>query len=238
MKSKAIAHQFEFWRFLGEAGNFFCLDTGYSTISAKDFTWPSRIFDLSNPDIKLLKQTIQLKGMPHSIAVEDGDSVENELENSGFQLRSVVDGMTLSLKPSMSFSLSKNIDRVSNQEEIETFANIASEAFGYIIYPSSLSGLIGVDEVQLFMGRYKDDYVSCGILFLDSNKDSGLHMIGLKKDYRGLGLGKAITEHLLHYAIKNKSNQIHLVASKLGSPIYSKLGFEKRGYLKSYSVKK
>jgi len=236
MKSKAIAHQFEFWKYLGEAGNFFCRDGGYSTISAEDFTWPSRIFDLSSPNVKLLKQTIQLRGMPHSVAVEDGDEIGKELEKKGFQMRSVVDGMTLLLKPSMSFSISKNIDGVSNREEIKIFANIASEAFGYTIYPSSLFGLLGANKAQLFIGKYKEDYVSCGILFLDCNKDSGLHMIGLKKNYRGMGLGKAMTSHLLHYAIKNKSKQIHLVASKLGSPIYNKLGFQNRGYLKSYII--
>ena len=236
MKSKAIAHQFEFWEYLGEAGNFFSRDGGYSTISAKGFTWPSRIFDLSSPDVKLLKQTIQLKGMPHSVAVEDGDKIGKELEKNGFQMRSVVDGMTLLLKPFMSFSTSRSIHRVSNREEIKLFANIASEAFGYTIYPSSIFGLLGANRVQLFMGRHKDDYVSCGILFLDSNKDSGLHMIGLKKDYRGLGLGKAMTSHLLHHAIKNKSEQVHLVASKFGSPIYNKLGFQNRGYLKSYII--
>ena len=236
MKSKAIAHQFEFWKYLGEAGNFFRRDGGYSTISAEDFTWPSRIFDLSRLNVKLLKQTIQLKGMPHSVAVEDGDKIGKELEKNGFQMRSVVDGMTLLLKPSTSFSTSRSINRVSNREEIKLFANIASEAFGYTIYPSSIFGLLGANRVQLFVGRHKDDYVSCGILFLDSNKDSGLHMIGLKKDYRGLGLGKAMTSHLLHHAIKNKSEQVHLVASKLGSPIYNKLGFQNRGYLKSYII--
>ena len=236
MKSKAIAHQFEFWKYLGEAGNIFSRNGGYSIISAKDFTWPSRIFDLSSPDVNLLKQTIKSKGMPHSIAVEDGDGIGKELENNGFQMRSVVDGMTLLLKPSMSFSASRNIFRVSNREEIKTFATIASEAFGYTIYPSSLSGLLGANEVQLYIGKYKDDYVSCGILFLDSNRDAGLHMIGSKKNFRGLGVGKTMTAHLLHHAIKNKRGQVHLVASKLGSPIYSKLGFKNRGYLKSYII--
>ena len=151
-------------------------------------------------------------------------------------MRSVVAGMTLLLKPSILFSASRSISRVINREEIKIFAIIASEAFGYNIYPSSLFGLLGANRVQLFIGRHKDDYVSCSILFLDSNKDSGLHMIGLKKDYRGLGLGKAMTSHLLHHAIKNKSEQVHLVASKLGSPIYHKLGFQNRGYLKSYII--
>ncbi|WP_425597907.1 GNAT family N-acetyltransferase [Ulvibacterium marinum] len=92
------------------------------------------------------------------------------------------------------------------------------------------------DKVQLFIGRHNDHYVSCGILFLDSNNDSGMHMIGLRRDFRGLGLGMAMTAHLLRHAVKNKSEEIHLVASKLGAPIYHKLGFQNRGYLKSYTV--
>ncbi len=37
-------------------------------------------------------------------------------------------------------------------------------------------------------------------------------------------------------ALKNESENIHLVASKLGAPIYKKLGFKCQGYLKSYSI--
>ena len=197
MKSKAIAHQFEFWTHLGETAKIFSRDGGYSTISAKDFSWPSRIFDLAQPNVELLKQIIECNEMPHSIAVEDGDVLEYELKNHGFQLKSVVDGMTLEIKPSLSFSASKNIDRVRNEEEIKVFAEIASEAFGYTIYPSTLFSLIDDSRAQLFLGRYNGQYVSCGILFLDSNHDAGLHMIGLRKNFRGLGLGKEMTSHFV-----------------------------------------
>nr|WP_299214366.1 GNAT family N-acetyltransferase [uncultured Allomuricauda sp.] len=234
MKSKAIAHQFEFWGYLGEAGNFFRRDGGFSTISAKDFTWPSRIFDLADPDVELMKKIIQSKGMPHSIAVEDGDNIGIALEKNGFRLRSVVDGMTLPIESPTTFSASKNIHRVKDDKGIGIFANIASEAFGYTIYKESLLALLGKSRVQLFIGRYEDDFVSCGILFLDSNNEAGLHMIGSRKEFRGLGLGKAMTQHLLHNATKNKSKEVHLVASKFGSPIYKKLGFQNRGDLKSY----
>lgn len=236
MRSKAIAHQFEFWAYLGKAADIFCRDGGYSTISGKDFTWPSRIFDLANPDVGILKQSIQINEMPHSIAVEAGDGINPELENYGFQMKSIVDGMTLEMKPSMSFLASKHIDSIKNQEEINVFAAIASEAFGYTIYPTTLFSLVDDSRIQLFLGRYNGGYVSCGILFLDVNNDAGLHMIGLKKDFRGLGFGRAMTSHLLYHAAKNKSEAVHLVASKLGSPIYKKLGFQHHGCLNSYTL--
>lgn len=79
--------------------------------------------------------------------------------------------------------------------------------------------------------------VSCGIVFLDNNNVSGIHMIGTIQDYRGLGLGKAMTTKLMFETYENKSSEAVLVASKAGERIYSKMGFKADGTLKSYSVK-
>ena len=77
---------------------------------------------------------------------------------------------------------------------------------------------------------------SCGIVFVDNNKVSGIHMIGTIREYRGLGLGKAMTNKLIFEAYENKSCEVVLVASKAGERIYSKMGFIAYGALKSYSV--
>jgi len=80
--------------------------------------------------------------------------------------------------------------------------------------------------------------VSCGIVFLDNNNVSGIHMIGTIQDYRGLGLGKAMTTKLMFETYENKSSEVVLVASKAGERIYAKLGFMTQGNLKSYSISK
>lgn len=79
--------------------------------------------------------------------------------------------------------------------------------------------------------------VSCDIVFLDNNNVSGIHMIGTIQDYRGLGLGKAMTTKLMFETYENKSSEAVLVASKAGERIYSKMEFIADGTLKSYSVK-
>ena len=79
--------------------------------------------------------------------------------------------------------------------------------------------------------------VSCGIVFLDNNNVSGIHMIGTIQDYRGLGLGKAMTTKLMFETYKNKSSEAVLVSSKAGERIYSKMGFIADGTLRSNSVK-
>lgn len=76
-----------------------------------------------------------------------------------------------------------------------------------------------------------------GMLFLDKNNISGLHMTGTMPEFRGLGLGKTMTNKLLLEAHKNKSNYVVLVASEAGEKIYSKLGFISDGNLKSYKIR-
>ncbi len=76
-------------------------------------------------------------------------------------------------------------------------------------------------------------FVSCGIVFLDNNNVSGIHMIGTIQEYRGLGLGKAMTTKLMFEAYENKSSEVVLVASKAGEKIYAKLGFITQGNLKA-----
>ena len=76
------------------------------------------------------------------------------------------------------------------------------------------------------------------MVLLDKNGISGLHMIGTISKYRGLGLGKIMTNKLLFESFQNKSEQVVLVASESGERIYSKLGFLTQGNLKSYSIGK
>lgn len=235
MNSKPIHHQFEFWRHLGTRGAYVQRLDGYTVLIPKQGAWPRKIFALNDVDLRQLKREIKDQNLPKSVAVDSQDMSNLNFEFHGFVQTSVVEGMTLTLSPKMTFEESSNIIEISHPIEMHHFAEIASNAFGYDIHPSSLIGLLEDDRTQLFLGSYQDQWVSCGILFVDSNGDSGLHMIGATKQFRGLGLGKEMTEHLLFHADKTGGQDVHLVASKLGARIYKKLGFINQGYLNSYS---
>jgi len=47
----------------------------------------------------------------------------------------------------------------------------------------------------------------------------------VSEKYRGDGIGNAITEYLMETALKQTPN-IYLIATKLGFPVYQKLGFK------------
>ncbi|KAA1245429.1 GNAT family N-acetyltransferase [Aquimarina sp. RZ0] len=232
----AIQHQFEFWSHIGQVGGYFHQYEGFSSLSPKDATWPSKIFNLKTHHIERLKGNIEGYKLTKSVAVAENEHIEALLKTQGFIPTSSVEAMTMKVQLKTVYTEYPEIEKVTDEIGAKTFAKIASEAFRYSIYNSTINPLIQNEKVQLFLGKYKGNYVSCGIVFQDSNGDSGLHMIGAKKEYRGLGLGKKMTEHLLSIALRNHSQYIHLVASKLGAPIYHKLGFQNRGYLKSYTI--
>jgi ribosomal protein S18 acetylase RimI-like enzyme len=74
------------------------------------------------------------------------------------------------------------------------------------------------------------------MVYLDKNGVSGIHMIGTKAVFSGLGFGKKMTQLLVNQAIKNQSKKVYLVASEAGERIYSKMGFETYGVLESYAL--
>jgi len=236
MFSAAIEHQFEFWTHIGQVGGYFRRFNGFSSISPKDTTWPSKIFGLKENYIRELKGNIATHHLAKSVAVAENEILETLLRAEGFTQISSVAAMSMNAKVTTLYATHPEIEKITDELGAELFAKIASEAFGYTIYTNTIAPLLSSTKVQLFLGKHRSQYVSCGIVFKDFNGDSGLHMIGAKKEYRGLGLGKKMIEHLLSIALRNDSQYIHLVASKLGAPIYHKLGFQNRGYLKSYTI--
>jgi predicted N-acetyltransferase YhbS len=236
MKSQSIAHQFEFWTRLGQAGNYMHQSDGYSVLLPQKGAWPSKIFNLQHANITKLKHAILEDNLPNAIAVDSEDQVNQFLLTNGFKKVSTVEGMSLKVSSEINVEESSTIIQVENAEEYQIFAKIAAEAFGYHIHNSTIASLQKNEDIQLYLGKHKDQFVSCGILFLDKKGDAGLHMIGANTHFRGLGLGKEMTQHLLCKAVKNQPSNIHLVASKYGAPIYKKYGFLNDGYLNSYAL--
>ena len=125
---------------------------------------------------------------------------------------------------------------LGNSDHASEFAAVASKAFGYTIYASTIRALLGHPQFHLYLGMHLGTYASCGIVYFDADGNSGIHMIGVLPAYRGLGLGKRFTQALLSKAGESETKKVYLVASKLGAPIYTKLGFETHGSLFSFSV--
>ena len=76
----AIQHQFEFWSHLGQVGGYFRQYEGFSSLSPKDATWPSKVFNLQEQNIKNLKEDISKYQLSNSVAIGENKHIESTLK--------------------------------------------------------------------------------------------------------------------------------------------------------------
>ena len=239
MNKQIIEHLFEFWEQIGTYGGFYGKEQGYAFTKPPLDSWPNKVFnlDVDTLDIQGLQLKIRSHTIPNSIGIYESNALKNKLESHNFHPTSQVKAMALDTT-NISFGLidASNFIPVRSQEEAELFAQVASECFGYPIAPSTIGAITGKPEFQLFLGKLGDDLPSCGMVYIDKKGISGIHMIGTKAGYRGMGLGKKMTLFLIHQTEKVPSNKVFLVASQAGERIYHKLGFTTHGHLQSFSL--
>lgn len=241
MKNTIIKNLFEFWMHIGINGQFLYNTKQYNYVKPSNYSWPNKIFGVNESEVNLKKLYLKIKNeeLPNSVSILENKALEAQLIEHLFILKSSVKGMYLNLhekdRPTDNFATIEKVNTITKANE---FATIASNSFGYEILSSTIIALVSSSQLKLFIGKYNNKYVSCGMVFLDKNGISGLHMIGTLPNYRGFGLGKVMTNKLMLEVFKNESKQVVLVASKSGERIYSKLGFKAEGSLLSYSIKK
>ncbi|WP_025666351.1 GNAT family N-acetyltransferase [Aquimarina megaterium] len=240
MNKIIINHLFEFWEYIGTQGGFFNREEGYVYTKPEKNSWPNKVFGI-DPEIVNLKQLYaQMKNgaLPKSLGVAENENIEKRLLQHNFEQQSMVKAMFLETsKTTMPADDFATITPVDNDKKAIIFARVSSNSFGYQILSETIISLIKHQKnMHLFLGKHNDEYVSCGIIYHDKNGYSGIHMIGTLPEYRGMGLGKIMTNKLLFEAYQNQSDIVFLVASTPGERIYSKIGFITDGTLKSYTV--
>ena len=239
MNKQIIEHLFEFWEQIGKHGNFLTKENGFSFTKPTNGSWPNKVFDLTMEklDIHALCEKIISEKLPNSIAVPENEAIKDLLWSKGLRATSKIKAMALDTSEFNFVPIdASEFIRVRSRLEAELFAQAATESFGYPVCPSTISALINKPSFTLFLGKHENAFPSCGMVYLDKNGVSGIHMIGTKAGYRGLGIGKKMTQFLIHQAIKNQSRKVYLVASQAGERIYTKMGFTTHGVLESYSL--
>lgn len=240
MNKKIIEHLFEFWKQIGQNGGFLKKEKGFDSTNPSENSWPSKIFNVNvkKLDLKVLQQKIQSRKLPNSVAFYEQEFLEKILTSNGFGLTSSLKAMALTTN-GISYENIKESDflEVCSEYYAGLFAKVASESFGYPVKTSTIISLYNDPAFKLFLGKHQNSFPSCGMVYLDKNGISGIHMIGTKAGYRGLGLGRKMTQLLINEAIKNQSKKVYLVASQAGERIYTKMGFETYGVLESYSLR-
>ncbi|AUP80988.1 GNAT family N-acetyltransferase [Flavivirga eckloniae] len=239
MKEEIANNMFELYELIGASNQSLKTSKGCSYVMSANNSWPTKVFRLNELQIDYgdLYQKMEFGEIPDSVFLNEDEVAESQLVKHGFKMKSTILSMYANLseqtKSANSFT---SIDRVDTEKAAAIFAKIASVAFSYEVRPETIASLINNPKLKIYIGKYKETYASSGMLLLDRNGISGLHMIGTLPEYRGYGLGKVMTGKLLFEAYENSSKQAVLGASELGHRVYSKLGFKVEGTLKSYSI--
>jgi GNAT superfamily N-acetyltransferase len=91
-----------------------------------------------------------------------------------------------------------------------------------------VSSYIEPDYIFPFKAVIDDVLIGTGTAILHE-KTGWLATIVTHNEYRNQGIGKQITEHLLTFLQSHNCEHIYLIATALGEPVYTKVGFITEG---------
>jgi N-acetylglutamate synthase-like GNAT family acetyltransferase len=89
------------------------------------------------------------------------------------------------------------------------------------------------EEVRLYVAHDEGEPVACTAT-IDSGTNTEVQMVAVVPDARGRGLAGKLIAHSLADAVERGARTGTLVATKLGYPVYAKLGFEPLGTLEMW----
>lgn len=238
MLQAIIKNHTQFWTHIGAMGEFLNIEKEYFYTRPSNLSWPSKVFGITeDTNLTSLQKEMEAGNIPPVLTIEGNEELEQKLASAGFKNTSTLTAMGLEIENShISNQEFSGIFEVEDKTKADIFARIATEAFGYEVKPTTIYGLLRSDMTKIFVGKYRDDYATCGIVFSDTYGNSGLHMIGTLNSYRGLGLGKLMTKKLIEVGSTKRRSHILLTASQAGKPLYSKLGFKTYGPMKTFEL--
>jgi ribosomal protein S18 acetylase RimI-like enzyme len=235
MNINIVENLFELWDHVGQQNQNLAQTDHWNYVNPGDSDWPKRVYKIQGGaevfnDIKSLYAENKVPGLV---------TVSEELPKEVALGAQVVHqkNMALTLSANNKNIHDSNIQQVLNKTQAKQFAETASFSFGYYVDESIIRNLLDqTDKIKLYIYLKDDVCLGCGILFIDSKGYAGLHMIGTVPEGRGQGIGKKMTIHLLADAQLAKCPYVVLHASAMGENIYTKLGFQSYGTLKTYKI--
>ncbi len=126
-----------------------------------------------------------------------------------------------------------SIEQVSTSKQLQTWLNIASEAFGYPIDQHVFEKLIHDPSIQILLAVLDGEAVATALLYQD-DAVIGLHQMGVGKSFQGKGIAKGLMHGLIVQCQQQESEHLVLQASQAGKPLYDSLGFKGQFGVKNY----
>lgn len=125
------------------------------------------------------------------------------------------------------------LDDWTAEGSMEEVARINDAAYGYDgSFRRGLSGMAG-DELSVYLAGWEGRPAGC-LITLDFGSNTDIGWVAVLPEARGHGLSGKLLAHALADAAERGQRTSTLVATKLGRPVYERLGYRRVGALEMW----
>ena len=158
-----------------------------------------------------------------------GEAIRN-LESGGWRrLQEPTPGMTLAMPRSFPPAPSRlTIQEVRTHSQLVGFREAAFRGFGYPVAAAHIflnQRVFGLPQVRLYAGLVDGAVVATSML-IATGAVAGIYWVATLEEHRGRGHGEALTSAAVAGGREFGCRIASLQASKLGRPVYQRMGFE------------
>jgi GNAT superfamily N-acetyltransferase len=165
------------------------------------------------------------------VDVQDKHQIQ-KLENNRFTFVCSYPGMILDINelPVVTYGSDVSVKEINNAEDIKQWIDIVAASYGSNAHEFSkfityLQENCSPGTLRFYCGYYDGKPVATTVT-IQHDDVVGVHWVGTLPEYRGKGVGYAVTHASLLEAKHKNCTQAILLASEMGKPIYAKMGFK------------
>ena len=189
-------------------------------------------YDDVHATAEAVKAYFSTRQLPFNVTVRDTEArpVLEKLESRGWRRKSdPTPGMTLAMPAAIPAAPGRlRIEEMRTLEQLVAFRDVAFRGFGY---PVALARyflsepLLELPHLRFYAGLVDGAVVATSML-IATGSVAGIYWVATLEDQRGHGYGAALTWAAVAGGRAFGCDVASLQASKLGCPVYARMGFE------------
>lgn len=193
--------------------------------------WYSKVFYINDENtLPLIRKEIEAGYAPPTLLI-GGENLTKDMED-GLRKNNFIQyfeqtGMVFDLKkqPIDLSADAKKVVKVKTDNEILQWTEVINKSFGKNDDPM-LYQLLQKENYIHFYGYLEDNRLVASTMVVCCGDIAGVHLVGTLDDFRGRGVATSIMRKVLSDAKAFGCELSVLQASKLGKPVYQKLGYQ------------
>lgn len=127
-----------------------------------------------------------------------------------------------------------SIKSIADANQFDEWAAIGSDAFGYQINPSKISGASTKKGITCLLVDYKEVPAATALMY-KTGRTMGIHQVAVKSNFQGQGIARNLMIELINHCQETGIDNIVLQSSDAGKPLYDSLGFKELYEIHNYA---